>query len=176
MSDDDEDDNYPMEEPFHFGDAYLYDYQWYHTKFPQEWALDHRPGTGPGYCGNCDDYGSINGIFIGYCANCAQYDYMGSRGRGFMGDGVEFEDNTDYPSAFDTYLKGVDVTTIQHIEHEMNNNIDNDENNEISVPAQNNIIEYNEDDYLNADPYEETNLGEDVSIMDCHFEGGYNDF
>jgi len=170
---DDEEDIYPNEEPFHYGDRYLYDYQWYHEKFPEDWAVYHLPGTGPGQCGNCDYYGSINGVFIGYCANCALYDYMGSRGRGFIGDGEE--STNDYPSAFDTYLEGVDITTIQLIEYEVNNIIEN-ENIEHIISNQNNIIEYNENDYLNADPYEDTETAGDLSVMDCHFEGGYNDF
>jgi hypothetical protein len=167
----DEEDICPTEEPFHYGNVYLYDYQWYHEKFPKEWALYHLPETGPGQCNNCAEYGSVNGVFIGYCANCAVYCYEGSRCRGFMGDGVEH--SNEYKSAFDTYLKGVDVTTIQHIDYEMNNYNDDNENN---VSSQKNFIEYNENDYLNADPYEDTDLVGDVSVMECHFEGGYNDF
>ena len=29
---------------------YGYDYYWYHEKFPKEWALSHKEGTGPSQC------------------------------------------------------------------------------------------------------------------------------
>jgi hypothetical protein len=164
----DEEDICPTEEPFHYGNVYLYDYQWYHEKFPKEWAMSHLPETGPRQCNNCAEYGSVNGVFIGYCANCAVYCYEGSRCRGFMGDGVELDN--EHLSAFDTYLEGVDITSIQPIEYEIN---DSNENN---VFNQKNIIEYNENDYFNADPYEDVEPGRDLSVMDSHFEGGYNDF
>jgi hypothetical protein len=168
---DDEDDEYPEEEPFHYEDKYLYDYQWYHEKFPEAWALNHQEGTGPGQCNNCADYGSVNGVFIGYCANCALYCYEGSRGRGFMGDGVELSDNDalQYPSVFDTYLENVNVNNILPIPGYVAEN-----NNPDRVPS----IDYDEDDYLNADPYpdNENNDGDPSSIMNPQFEGGYNDW
>ena len=36
---------------------------------------------------------------------------------------------------------------------------------------------YDENDYLDAEPYEDSN-GEDdgLGILNCHYEGGYNDF
>ena len=108
----------------------------YHENFPQEWAVNHEPGTGPDECRNCAVFGCIGDIFIGYCANCAICDYKGTRGRGFMGNGIEYsgDDAMDFPSAFDTYLEGV----------------------------------------VFDEPVEVEQL--DTSIMDCHFEGGYNDF
>jgi hypothetical protein len=113
----------------------------YHEHFPQEWAVNHEPGTGPHECLNCADYGCVEDIFIGYCANCAIYVYKGTRGRGFMGDGVEYHDDDvmEFPSAFDTYLNGV---VFEEQEEEEEEPIDNST----------------------------------ISIMDCHFEGGYNDF
>jgi hypothetical protein len=157
------------EEPFYYDGKYLYNGQWYHEKFPLEWARSHIEGTGPNDCPNCADFGSVHCVFIGYCANCAVYHYDGSRGRGFMGDGQECSYNSvlDFPSIFDTYLQGInlnDITPIPGLE----------QNNFIII---NNIIQYNEDDYLNADPYpDDLNNDMDVSIMNPHFEGGYNDW
>ena len=166
---DDEDDY--QEVPFHRDRQYGYDYQWYYTLFPEEWALSHIDGTGPGQCGNCSEYGCINGVFIGYCGNCAIYDYKGSRGRGFMGDGKECTKDIaiGYPSAFDTYLSTVTLDQIR--EQVVNMNIDN-----ITPPLTD--IPYNEDDYINADPYPDVdnNMGVDVSILNADFEGGYNDW
>ena len=158
MSDDYDEQPYPYDEPFHYGERYLYDYQWYHEKFPEEWAVCHKEGTGPGQCTNCADYGSINGVFIGYCANCAIYNYEGARGRGFIDVGKEISDNDvlGFASVFETYLKDVDIHAIEPIESEYQepgddmDNIDDNGN-------------YPEDDM-------------DVGIMNCHFEGGYNDF
>ena len=166
----DDEDDYPEEEPFHYEDKYLYDYQWYHEKFPEAWAKCHNEGTGPGQCGNCADYGSVNGVFIGYCANCALYDYNGTRGRGFIDNGMELSDNDvlDIPSVFETYLTGVNVNNILPIPPDENVNTER-------VPS----IDYDEDDYLNADPYpdnENNNDGDPTSVMSPHFEGGYNDF
>lgn len=54
----------------------------YHLRFPMEWAHTHKTfiinggeyeyKSGPEYCGNCDLYGSIRGVFVGYCGNCLQ--------------------------------------------------------------------------------------------------------
>jgi hypothetical protein len=166
----DEEDEY-QEVPFHREHQYGYDYQWYHTLFPEEWALSHLEGTGPGQCGNCADYGCINGVFIGYCGNCAIYDYKGSRGRGFMGDGKECQD-IDYPSAFDTYLSTVTLDQIrEQVADQSFINIDNVTSTLTDIP-------YNEDDYINADPYLDldNNMVADVSILNVDFEGGYNDW
>jgi hypothetical protein len=174
----DDEDDYPEEETFHYEGKYLLDYQWYHENFPEEWARCHTEGTGPGQCSNCADYGSVNGVFIGYCGNCAKYDYKGQRGRGFIDTGIENSDNDvlEYPSAFDSYLQGVDISTItepglQNI-NEDNTIINNYDNNNI-IQNNDNINEYDEDDYVNADPYEDNT---DTSVLNCHFEGGYNDF
>jgi hypothetical protein len=155
VSDDEYD--YPFEEPHHYQDKYLYDYRWYHEKFPLDWAVNYKDGTGPGQCNNCADYGSINGIFIGYCANCAEYDYGGDRGRGFIDVGVEFAEPQVlcFQSAFDTYLKDVDIWAIQAIDDEIKEDF--------------NDVEYPEEDDICED-----NTG--TGIMNCHFEGGYNDF
>jgi hypothetical protein len=117
----------------------------YHDSFPEEWAVNHEDGTGPEQCVNCAVYGCVGDTFIGYCANCAIGVYKGSRGRGFM-DALEEYDATkeglDYPSAFETYLKGVVFITDE----------------DMCEPAD-----------IMGEPYE-------TSILNCHFEGGYNDF
>lgn len=158
LSDNEED--YHFEEPHHYQDKYLYDYQWYHENFPVDWAVNHKEGTGPGQCMNCADYGSINGIFIGYCANCADYDYGGERGRGFIDVGVEFAEPPvlSFQSAFDTYLKDVNIWAIQAID---------DENEETKEDFNN--VEYPEEDDICED-------NSHIGIMSPHFEGGYNDF
>ena len=157
-SDDEDDYPHPNEEPFHYGERYLYDYQWYHDKFPEAWALCHEEGTGPGQCNNCADYGSVNGVFIGYCANCAMYIYEGIRGRGFIDVGLENSDDSvsDYPSAFETYLQDVDIDAIEPIESNIQVPIDDIDDNDI------------------YDNYPEDNT--DTSVLNCHYEGGYNDF
>jgi len=55
----------------------------YTGTFPYEWATNHKflDGTefcsGPKDCGNCREFGSINGVFVGYCSNCVTYIYNG---------------------------------------------------------------------------------------------------
>jgi hypothetical protein len=153
-----------IEAPLYNGDIYYYDGVWYLSKFPEEWAKTHIDETGPSGCVNCLDYGCVNRIFIGYCVNCAIYKYHGARGRGFETSGVECadEDVVAYPSAFETYLSGVDVDDIAPLNYESEDDVQDEE--------------YNESDYVNADPYEDTYAGEPVSIFECHYEGGYNDF
>ena len=170
LSDDEDDEPYPNEEPFRYGERYLYDYQWYHEKFPEAWAVCHEEGTGPGQCNNCADYGSVNEIFIGYCANCAMYIYEGARGRGFIDVGVENSETSvlDYPSAFDTYLKDVDIGAIEPIESDIQAPSDDIVDNDING-------DYPEDGDCPEDgDYPEDNT--DTSVLNCHFEGGYNDF
>lgn len=157
----DEEEHYPDPEVFHHGDKYLYDYQWYHASFPEEWAICQKEGTGPGQCENCADYASINGVCIGYCANCATM-YDGARGRGFMNPGVE-NDDTDvlhYPSAFDTYLVGVDIHAIQGIEQELMQTV---------------ALEDEDVDPMELASDDEEMDNHDISVFNCHFEGGYND-
>ena len=149
-------DNDYFEKPYYMEDRYLYDYQWYHIKFPLQWAMSHSEGTGPSQCGNCVECGYFRGVFIGYCASCANFDYHGTRGRGFVKAGVEVDKDIadkfdipiydgEYVSAFDTYLKDVDIEEIP-----------------LDDPSDNSSDD-SSDDITN-------------SIMDCHFEGGYNDF
>jgi len=140
------------EEPFYYQGKYLYANQWYHENFPLEWAQSHEDHTGPEHCLNCSYFGSIHGIFIGYCANCAIHVYEGARGRGFVGDGQE--DSGDFPSAFDTYLEGVDLNDIMSITGS----------------------EPDEDLDDHDDAYSDMDMDMDISIMNPHFEGGYNDW
>jgi len=74
------------------GRYYMVDGFKYDEHFPQEWARDHKLyffgeefmySSGPKGCGNCNTYGSINGVFVFYCANCFKNLYSGSRG-GFI--------------------------------------------------------------------------------------------
>ena len=189
---DDEEDSYYVEEIIYSGQKYGYDYQWYYETFPEHWAMCHEEGTGPGQCGNCADYGSINGVFIGYCANCAEYVYNGSRGRGFIDVGVEYEgaEMLEYPSVFDTYLEGVDIWAIEGVsipdpdsdndsmpdlisDDDSLSESDNDSMPEL-IP-----IEFGEEDSddkdINSIEYDGI-YDEGTGVFHCHFEGGYNDF
>jgi hypothetical protein len=156
-----------QEEPLYYDDKYLYDNFWYYRTFPLEWAQSHLDETGPNYCENCADYGCVSGVFIGYCANCAIYVYEGARGRGFMGDGEEFTDPPalDYPSAFDTYLEGINIDGITPIPGSEQNIIYPDHN------VINNIVQSDENQ-LNYNSYAD----EGISILNPQFEGGYNDW
>lgn len=103
----------PKEFVYHYRSGkpayYSYDEELYCGTFPEEWAENHLPGTGPKDCNNCAYFGSWNGVFLGYCANCAVYEYNGECGRGFIDCGKEndAEEVQDFPSAFDTYLKDI---------------------------------------------------------------------
>lgn len=116
---------------------YSYDGELYTKTFPKEWAENHASGTGPNDCMNCLIYGSFNGVFIGYCINCSKViEYQGTRGRGIT-YGIELSkeeltehldsiatidedegmsmtcNNVDnYMSAFDSYLKGIDLNDV----------------------------------------------------------------
>lgn len=148
------------EDAFYYGDKYLLDGVWYHHRFPMAWAIDHWETTGPVDCNNCAVFGYVNDIFIGYCANCADYVYEGERGRGFMGEGVELSEESvmGFPSAFDTYLQGVDIAAIESIDDAiMDGTYDHDVTNEDTDDS------YSNENYINN------------NIITCSFEGGYND-
>jgi len=111
---------------FELGTDFVKNYKYkgivYAGQFPVEWALDHLPDTGPDECGNCRFYGSIHycgridgKMFLGYCANCAKV-YGGKRGRGLVGGGEEVMEMMEYPSIYDTYMKGVDVNRMDTTE------------------------------------------------------------
>jgi hypothetical protein len=171
ISDDEHD--YPQEEPFYFDNKYLYDYYWYHENFPVEWAMCPKEYTGPSQCGNCLDYGCINGVFIGYCANCAIYDYDGSRGRGFMDVGVESDDTIGmgFQSVFDTYLKGVDIHAIVGVDNTMPDDYQID-----NPPVNVTTYDIDQSELTDIDIYgdDPEDIGEH-SGLECHYEGGYND-
>jgi len=90
---------------------YSYDDELYAGTFPEEWAQNHAPGTGPKECENCRDNGCWNGVFMGYCGNCAIHVYNGTRGKGFISPGEEFDipENREFESVFDTYLYDVNL-------------------------------------------------------------------
>jgi len=111
---DSETHEFNIEEPYYHDDIYLYQGAWYHRNFPVIWAMTHEANSGPSQCANCADFGCVNHVFIGYCANCADHYYDGERGRGFIDYGIEFDD-FEAASAFDTYLKGVDISQIKPI-------------------------------------------------------------
>ena len=93
---------------------YSYDDKFYSIHFPKKWAKDHAEGTGPKMCENCEHHGSWNGVFIGYCANCAPHIYQGTRGRGMIGIGQEFNEEhvREYPSMKETYFKNVNLDDV----------------------------------------------------------------
>jgi len=189
---DDEEDSYYVEEIIYSGQKYGYDYQWYYETFPEHWATCHEPGTGPGQCGNCADYGSINGVFIGYCANCAVEVYKGSRGRGFIDVGLEYPgaEMLEYPSVFDTYLEGIDIWAIEGVsmpdlisDHDSMPDLisDDDSLSESDNDSMPELIpiEFGEEDSddkdINSIEYDGI-YDEGTGVFHCHFEGGYNDF
>ena len=142
-------------EPFYIGDHYLYDGFWYYTKFPVVWAKTHLPGTGPLECSSCVLHGTVHEgtVFLGYCANCALYEYHLNRGHGFVGGGQE---QSLPPSAYQTYLKGGRPSDVPPLLCDVS-----------PPPSPDAAIE-------NA-PEDDTGLGE-TSILQCHYEGGYNDY
>ena len=88
----------------------------YHKYFPDEWILNEKEDTGR-ECPNCvgeegdlTGYAMYNEIILGYCVNCAAEEYYFQRGCGFEDQLVECE--FEGQSAFETYLKGVDCSTI----------------------------------------------------------------
>jgi len=93
---------------------YCYGDDLYAGTFPEEWAQDHAPGTGPGECGNCRNQGSWNGVFMLYCANCAINVYNGERGKGAISPGEEYDcdENREFRSAFQTYLYDVNLNDV----------------------------------------------------------------
>ena len=83
----------------------------YIKEFPDEWINDELDDTGPKNCIECVCYGSYKGIMIGYCVGCAER-HETQRGNGFEEIGREHPDHDeDSQSAWDTYLKDVDITT-----------------------------------------------------------------
>jgi hypothetical protein len=59
--------------------CYSYYGIYYASSFPEEWALNHLPKTGPHECLDCLYYGTYKGIFTEYCVNCSKNEYKGDR-------------------------------------------------------------------------------------------------
>jgi hypothetical protein len=96
------------------GNYYILDGCYYDIHFPLHYATNHKPMTGP-ECNDCAYYGSWRGVFIGYCGKCANEIYDLERGFGFNERGIEnYYQDVDRVqcSAFDTYLKNVDLDQI----------------------------------------------------------------
>jgi len=94
---------------------YVYDREKYAPTFPLELAKNFKNGCGPKECKNCDYFARWNGVMIGLCANCAHYCYNFKYGPGFISLGCEFIKNSELQNgitAFDTYLKDVDLDTV----------------------------------------------------------------
>jgi hypothetical protein len=157
------------------GAYYAYEGIVYIGTFPEEWATNHWPDTGPHECGNCFHWGSVRNVFIGYCTNCADHVYNGCRGRGFID--VATESENIYLSVFNTYLKDINVDNI---------NIEN-----ANTPDE---VVYNDAYHANVfydfitnfeEPLDENKETEfdyaddalDMTAINmCHFEDGYNDW
>ena len=91
---------------------YTYNNVLYALPFPEEWAKDFKPETGPANCSDCGTFGVWNAAFLGYCVKCAEK-YNGERGNGFIFYGTEKKINKENKnSAFNTYLKDVDLDEI----------------------------------------------------------------
>ena len=104
----------------------------YHLNFPDEWLLYEKSDTGR-ECSNCvgingiEGFATWRGIILGYCANCS-FTYERERGIGFNGYGIEWHHSDTHEnavSAFDSYLKNIDLETVGDIvdnpEHTMEN-------------------------------------------------------
>ena len=94
-----------------FINYYTYDDELYDARFPKEYALSHKPNTGPKECILCAKYGHWRGVFIGYCVKCAIGQYKNTRGNGFIMPAVEFCVTTK-TAAFQTYLKDIPLDDI----------------------------------------------------------------
>jgi hypothetical protein len=172
LSDEEIEEPHERGQPFHYENKYLYNFHWYHENFPKSWALSHLDNTGPEDCFNCAHFGCINGVFVGYCCNCAIFRYDGTRGRGFIDVGVEFHDDSvaNFPSAFDTYLQGVDLNSIVSIETSIDVSIHN---------TNDELYDYEIENQLPEDAEEFpgitiNNWGDNP--YNCDYEDGYNDF
>jgi hypothetical protein len=141
----------PKDEPFYIGEHYLYDGFWYYHKFPVEWAKDHHGDSGPKLCANCAEYGTLHhgSVFVGYCIHCAQGVYEKMRGPGFVDYG-RVEGGGTLEST--CYLHGVDLDSISPLLWD------------VSPPPS------------DLDDGEEQQQQQQHSILEPHFEGGYNDY
>jgi len=141
----------------------------YHLNFPNEWILNEEADTGR-QCANCvgsdgysDGYACWRGIILGYCANCS-WIYNGNRGRGFQGRAVEFirKDNIG-DSAFDTYLKNIDLENTGNILDAPEDTMENHEKmleeiSEICKEYDRISEQYYQEDYYYQQEYEEQEI------------------
>jgi hypothetical protein len=105
----------------------------YHINFPDDWIMNELPYTGRNCknCVGCDDdndgHAMWRGIILGYCSNCAVYEYKYTRGPGFYFNAVEANSHSCnvVRSAFDTYLKNINLETIGDINENVKNTIEN---------------------------------------------------
>ena len=167
----------------------------YHSMFPREWAESHLEDSGPENCENCEHFGSLNGVFIGYCGNCADAVYNGNRGRGIRETGVEFDSIGE--SIYDTYLSGLtlDIGATRLVSIGAPEAMTGEEFADYCADVADDwnwtargcpVNPYSLDlvneefleDYI-GDHYNEENEENqedtEISVLDCHFEGGYND-
>lgn len=106
------------------GKFYIVDGCKYHTRFPIEWALDHKnwitgkrreikETSGPKGCGNCIHYGSIRGVFVGYCGTCLErYEFINDW-RGNSSGGCDINDlNEESIVRMFPYMAGVKKSEI----------------------------------------------------------------
>lgn len=103
----------------------------YPINFPEEWILNEKEYTGR-ECANCmgngaDGYAMWRGVILGYCCNCArEYDY--ERGPGFYCYGREMLYKCPEKSAYETYLKGVNLEEIGDLSVNPNDTLENNQN------------------------------------------------
>ena len=95
---------------------YSYNNELYAPTFPEAWAKDHLPGTGPECCAECKTFGFWNGVFLGYCVKCSDQ-YHGDRGNGFIFYGEEKKSAAYLENAaFNSYLRDVDFSEIGDVD------------------------------------------------------------
>ena len=97
--------------------------------------MNELSDTGRG-SGNCvgtgkeqNGYARWRGLILGYCLNCAM-EYGGDRGLGFYSHAVESckSYRRRGVSAFDTYLKGIDLETLGDISFNPEDTMENHNN------------------------------------------------
>ena len=106
------------------GKFYIVDGCKYHTRFPIEWALDHKnwitgkrreikETSGPKGCGNCIHYGSIRGVFVGYCGTCLHHYEIIQHWRGKSKGGGDINELSEGTiEAMYPYMTGVKKSEI----------------------------------------------------------------
>ena len=134
------------EEPFFLGDHYLYDGTWYYHKFPVDWAKTHLENTGPKNCMNCAEYGTLHQGTI-FLGYCVNCARFAYKCTRGHGFVGEGEESEVGPAARSTYLQDVVLEDIPPLLCDITDD---------------------GDDNRRDDP--------ENSVLECHFEGGYNDF